>query len=104
MSRIEMTPTGDWRGLCRVQGIDPAEVELVSGRYVAYRDYMATRGDGLPLEAWFRFYCMEKESEVGVAGAAVSGCSATGEPMAQALLTRPGVFLEVLKARLGVGN
>ena len=36
---------------------------MVSGRYRAYRDFMAPQGGGLPLEAWFRFYRLEKQSE-----------------------------------------
>ena len=48
-------PVPSWRSRARAAGIDPAEVEMVSGRYRAYRDFMARSGGGLTLEAWFRF-------------------------------------------------
>ena len=61
-----------WRRRCRDAGFDPAEVETVSSRYAAYRGYMDARGGGLPLEPWFRFYRLEKESETGTQAAGVS--------------------------------
>lgn len=74
---------------------------MVSGRYRAYRDYMAPRGGGLTLEAWFRFYRLEKQSESpDQTGGVVGGCSATGEALEQNVLTSPGPFLEVLKEEL----
>ena len=51
-----------WRDRARAAGIDPAEVEMVSSRYLAYRDYMAGRDGGLTLEGWFRFYRLEKQT------------------------------------------
>jgi hypothetical protein len=91
----------DWRSQCRDRRIDPAEVEMVASRYVAYRDYMQPRGGGLPLSGWFRFYCQEKASESGdQAGGVVSECSATGEAVEQAMLRDPRGFLEILRLQL----
>jgi hypothetical protein len=93
--------TADWRDKSRAAGIDPAEVEMVSGRYLAYRDYMAARGGGLSLDQWFRFYRLEKQTESpDQTGGVVSGCSATGEAVEQSVLTRPGAFLAILRHRL----
>lgn len=91
-----------WRRRCREQGFDPEEVVMVADRYRAYRDYMAGRGGALALEAWFRFYRMEKDSETGAQGGAVSGCTATGEANAQNCLTSPGPFLELLREHLAL--
>jgi len=110
MSRPARTPTAPatppgWRTRCRAAGIDPAEVEMVSGRYRAYREFMATRGGGLSLEAWFRFYRLEKESESpDQTGGVVSGCSATGEAIAQNVLSSPAAFLAALKDQLASGT
>ncbi len=95
-------PQGDsWRTRCRAAGIAPAEVEMVASRYRAYRDYMAPRGGGLTLEAWFRFYRQEKQSESpDQTGGVVSGCSATGEAEVQTVLTSPGAFLAILREQL----
>lgn len=91
----------DWRMQCRAQRIDPAEVEMVASRYVAYRDYMKPRGGGLPLAGWFRFYCQEKASESGdQTGGVVGGCSATGEATEQTMLGDPQSFLEILRLQL----
>jgi len=91
----------DWRARARAAGIDPAEVEMVSGRFRAYRDFMAPQGGGLTLEAWFRFYRLEKQSESpDQTGGVVSGCSATGEAPEQNVLTRPAEFLALLKDSL----
>ena len=93
--------SSDWRSQCRVRGIDPAEVELVASRYVAYRDYMKPHGGGLPLTGWFRFYCQEKASESGdQTGGVVSECSATGEAVQQTMLGDPRTFLEILRLQL----
>ena len=74
---------------------------MVSGRYVAYRDFMAPRGGGLSLDEWFRFYRLEKQSESpDQTGGVVSGCSATGEAVEQNVLTSPTVFLALLKDQL----
>lgn len=74
---------------------------MVSGRYRAYRDYMAAKGGGLPLEGWFRFYWREKQSEnPDQTGGVVSGCSATGEATGQNVLTNPAAFLEILREQL----
>ena len=94
-------PVPSWRARARAAGIDPAEVEMVSGRYRAYRDFMAPKGGGLTLEAWFRFYRLEKQSEApDQTGGVVSGCSATGEAAEQSVLTRPAEFLALLNDSL----
>ncbi|MBN8281396.1 MAG: hypothetical protein J0M16_12370 [Gammaproteobacteria bacterium] len=98
---ITSPPPGDWRARARAAGIDPGEVGMVADRYRAYRDYMDPRGGGLSLEAWFRFYRLEKQSELpDQTGGVVSGCSATGEAVEQTVLTRPGEFLALLKDSL----
>ena len=90
-----------WRARCLEAGIDPAELLMVSGRYRAYRDFMATRGGGLTLVEWFRFYRLEKQSESpDQNGGVVSGCSATGEAIEQNVLARPAEFLALLKDSL----
>lgn len=74
---------------------------MVSSRYRAYRDYMASRGGGLSLKGWFRFYRQEKQSESpDQTGGVVSGCSATGEAVPQNVLTNPAAFLTILKEQL----
>lgn len=98
---MQQTPNPDWRAACRSRGIDPAEVEMVSGRYLAYRDFMAGQGGGLALEAWFRFYRLEKASDSGQqAGVPVGGCSADGDAPKQAVLEDPAGFLELLRLRI----
>ena len=90
-----------WRTHCRAAGIDPSEILMVASRYRAYRDYMAPRGGGLSLEAWFRFYRQEKQSESpDQTGGVVSGCSATGEAVEQGVLTNPATFFTILKEQL----
>ena len=74
---------------------------MVSSRYRAYRDFMVPKGGGLTLDAWFRFYRLEKQSEApDQTGGVVSGCSATGEATEQNVLTRPAEFLALLKDSL----
>ncbi|MEO7386725.1 MAG: hypothetical protein ABIX37_07320 [Gammaproteobacteria bacterium] len=86
-----------WRARARAAGIDPAEVDMVASRWRAYRDFMAPKGGGLALEAWFRFYRLEKQSESpDQTGGVVSGCSATGEATEQSVLTRPKEFLALV--------
>ncbi|MEZ5565446.1 MAG: hypothetical protein R3F24_07955 [Gammaproteobacteria bacterium] len=48
--------------MSRPRYADPAEVEMVSDRYRSYRDFMQGRDGELPLEGWFRFYRLEKQS------------------------------------------
>jgi len=101
MSASTPTTAPAWRGRARAAGIDPAEVEMVAGRYRAYRDFMASQGGGLTLEAWFRFYRLEKQSESpDQTGGVVSGCSATGEATEQSVLSRPAEFLALLRDSL----
>lgn len=74
---------------------------MVSSRYRAYRDFMEQRGNGLALEAWFRFYRLEKQSESpDQTGGVVSGCSATGEATEQSVLAKPAVFLAILREQV----
>lgn len=94
-------PVAAWRIHCRDLGIDPAEVEMVSDRYRSYRDFMQGRDGELPLEGWFRFYRLEKQSESpDQTGGVVSGCSATGEAVTQNVLSSPAEFLAILKEQL----
>lgn len=96
-------PVPAWRVRAQAAGIDPAEVEMVSGRYQAYRDFMTPRGGGLSLIEWFRFYRREKQSESpDQKGGVVSGCSATGEAVEQNVLTSPAEFFAVLQEQLGI--
>lgn len=102
-ARLPETANSEWRSLCRARRIDPTEVEMVSSRYVAYRDYMQSHGGGLPLAAWFRFYCQEKASESGTqSGGVASDCSATGEAIEQNVLSDSQGFLDVLRLQLGI--
>lgn len=88
-----------WLELCRTSGIDPQEVRLIYDRYDAYREFTGKNtGSAIPVEQWFRFYHLEKNSEGMQAGALVDGCSADGDAVNNACLRRPGAFLEVLKA------
>ena len=106
-SQAAITPVTlrTWRTRCRAAGIDPAEVEMVAGRYRAYRDFMAPRGGGLTLDEWFRFYRLEKQSESpDQTGGVVSGCSATGEAVGQNVLTNPAAFLAALRDQLDSGS
>lgn len=71
---------------------------MVASRFSAYRDFMAERGGGMALDAWFRFYLFEKQSETGYqTGAPVSGCSAQGEAKGQSSVENPRAFIEVLQ-------
>ena len=92
-----------WRNRCVEAGIDPAEILMVASRYRAYRDFMATRGGGLNLVEWFRFYRLEKQSESpDQNGGVVSGCSATGAAIEQNVLTSPGAFFAILVEQLEI--
>jgi len=88
-----------WLELCRTTEIDPQEVQLIYGRYDAYRDFTEKNtGSCIPVEQWFHFYYLEKNSEGLQVGVPVEGCSADGDAVNNACLRRPGIFLEVLKA------
>jgi hypothetical protein len=88
-----------WLELCRTGGIDPQEVRLIYERFDAYRGFTEQKtGSAIPVEQWFRFYYLEKNSEGLQAGVPVGGCSADGDAVNNACLARPGEFLEVLKA------
>jgi len=88
-----------WLELCRTGDIDPQEVRLIYARYDAYRGFTEkTTGASIPLAQWFRFYYREKNSEGLQAGAPVEGCSADGDAVNNACLSRPGVFLAALEA------
>jgi len=88
---------------CRAEGIDPDEVAMVADRYAAYRRFAAANAGGLTLQAWFRFYCLEKESELGDnAKGVVSSCSATGEANPHQYLAQPAPFLALVQDYLGL--
>lgn len=99
---MNLTQRKDWQARCRAAGMDPDEVAMVADRYAAYRRYNAAAG-GLPLEGWFRFYRLEKESELGDnAQGLVSSCSATGEGNAHQYLSNPGSFLALVRDYLAL--
>ncbi len=88
-----------WREHCLSTGIDPQDVRLIHARYDAYRDFTEKNsGSAIPLEQWFRFYHLEKNSEGLQAGAPADGCSADGDAVNNACLLRPVEFLEALIA------
>lgn len=88
---------------CRAQGMDPDEVAMVADRYAAYRRYTGADAGGLSLPGWFRFYCLEKESELGDnAKGVVSSCSATGEANPHQYLAQPGPFLALVQEYLEI--
>ncbi len=91
----------DWRALCAHRGVDPREVERVATHYAAHRDYLRGAEGTLSLEAWFRFYRMEKASEAGH-DVKVGGCSATGDAPRHDLLSDPAGFLAALRARVAL--
>jgi hypothetical protein len=92
---VNVTDRKTFRDRCSDRGIDPDEVVVVAERYAAYRRF--TPAGGLPLEAWFRFYRLEKAADVGEEGrGTVSSCSATGEGRGHAFLDRPDEFLGLL--------
>ncbi|CAG0938894.1 hypothetical protein GPROT2_00438 [Gammaproteobacteria bacterium] len=87
-----------WDEWCRAQGLDPAEVRLVLGRYRAYRLYYESgrRGEPLPLENWFTFYRMETASEVEQNAPTASGCSVDPNARNRGAISRPAEFLQAL--------
>jgi hypothetical protein len=88
---------------CRAQGMDPEEVAMVAERYAAYQRFAGANAGGLTLQGWFRFYCLEKESELGDnAKGVVSSCSATGEANPHQYLAQPGPFLALIQDYLGL--
>jgi len=101
-SEPDIAPSArDWRQQGAALGLDLEEVGRVASRYRAYAGFMAPRGGGLDLDAWFRFYLFEKQSETGYqTGAPVSGCSAQGEASGESSLDNPAGFLRVLKLYL----
>jgi len=95
------TPQQDWQSLSSTLGVDQEEIGMVASRYQSYREFMTSRGGGMDLDAWFRFYLYEKQSETGYqSGAPVSGCSAQGEASGQSSVANPAAFLQVLKQYL----
>jgi hypothetical protein len=92
-------PQDDWQTLCQQESIDPAEVRLVFERYDAYRTYTEkATGNAISLEQWFRFYHAEKSTDGGESEVVPSGCSADGDAVNNACLSRPAEFLKVLAA------
>ena len=91
--------TSEWRAICRDEGIDTREVQLIFERYDAYRQFtQAGAGEAIPVETWFRFYHREKASEGVQAGPAPGGCSAEGDAVNNACLRKPAEFLRALVA------
>lgn len=105
-TRPEPAPlTPEWRQQAATLDLDQEEVGMVASRYRAYAGYMAQRGGGMDLDAWFRFYLFEKRSESGYqSGAPVSGCSAQGEATGQSSVDDPAGFLKVLKLYLAADS
>lgn len=91
-------PEPPWVELCRAEGLDPAEVRLVLGRYRAYRDYyrQGGRGEPLPLAVWFRWYRLENATEAGDQAPAPVGCSIDDDARNRGLMNRPEALLRVL--------
>ena len=72
---------------------------MVSSRYRAYRDFMAPRGGGLTLEAWFRFYRLEKQSESpGPDGRGGERLLGDGRGDRAERADQPGAFFAILGA------
>lgn len=88
-----------WVNACRAEGLDPAEVRVVLGRYRAYQGYYRNgrRGEPLPLAAWFNWYRLEAASEAGQAPSP-SGCSVDDDARSRGAIRKPLAFLEVLSA------
>lgn len=94
-----MSADQKWLEVCRDQRIDPEDVRVVFARYESYRKFSAERpGAAMPLEQWFNFYHLEKSSEGQQAGPAPSGCSVDSEAVNDAVISRPGIFLQALIA------
>ncbi len=93
----------DWVRLCLGEGLDPAEVRLVLDRYRAYERYYrsGSRGEPLPLAAWFNWYRMETASEATQQGPSPSGCSVEDDARNRGVILRPQAFLKVLSVAAG---
>lgn len=95
----------DWDAQCRAAGIDPEEVRVVLGRYLAYRRYYDKQpgAEPLTLEAWFRFYRMEAATETGQqAPPPAGGCSVDDEARHRGAIHNPKAFLRALVALAGL--
>ena len=88
----------DWVNACRAEGLDPAEVRLVLGRYQAYRGYYlkGRRGEPLPLAAWFDWYRIETASEKSQQAPSPSGCSVDDDARNRGAILKPQAFLKAL--------
>ncbi len=93
-------PPQDWTSRARAEGLNPAEVRLVLGRYQAYRRYYETgrRGEPLSLEAWFNWYHAETLSEHGPQAPPPSGCSVDDDASNRGAIRKPAAFLRSLAA------
>ncbi|MAF84455.1 MAG: hypothetical protein CL797_10185 [Chromatiales bacterium] len=88
-----------WLELCRTSGINPQEVQLIYGRYDAYRAFTEQKtGSSLPLAKWFHFYQLEKSSEGLQVNIPAESCLADGDAVNNACLRHPAAFLKALKA------
>lgn len=94
----------DWQSLARAEGVDPAEVRLVFGRYQAHVRYHRGErgGEPLPIETWFGFYHREAASEAHQNAPAASGCSVDPGARNRGAVARPEAFLRVLAALVAV--
>jgi len=89
----------EWQVICRDEGIAPEEVRLIFERYDAYlRFTKGGAGEPIALNTWFRFYHREKLSEGQQAGPLPGGCSADGDAVNNACLSKPAEFLRALTA------
>lgn len=90
-----------WLSECRKFTIDPEEIEIVAGRYDAYREYtLSANGEVLPIANWFHWYCIERTSETRNLGAAPDACSVDNQSQGNSLIQQPDVFLKLLIARV----
>ncbi len=97
-------PVSAWIRSCRDEGLDPAEVRLVMGRYLAYRDFYQrdSRGSPLPLARWFEWYRIETASEATGGSPAADGCSVDSGAQNRGAIARPDAFLRALASLASV--
>lgn len=95
---MSAVPQPAWTELCHAEGLDPAEVRQVLGRYRAYRDYYRqdNRSQPLPLTDWFRWYRLENASGAGDQAPVPAGCSIDDDARNRGLMNRPEALLRVL--------
>ncbi len=88
-----------WLDECKKFSIDPSEIEIIAGRYDAYRSYtQSAKGEVLPIESWFHWYHVERASESRNLGIAPDGCSVDSQSQGNSLIQQSDVFLKLLIA------